>query len=126
MDCSQAESLYGLNDEIAAERESNIGAVAPESVLGAASGRGGQGGLGGNSFNGRGTNGGNRGSSSSSNRGGNRRPATNVQSGYGAPRFTRHLEIDEDYNEDHENNKSDYNYDYKSAQNEETSEADLY
>ena len=95
MDCSQAESLYSLNDEIAAERESNIGAVAPESVLGAASGRGGQGGLGGNSFSGRGTNGGNRGSSSSSNRGSNRRPATNVQTGYGAPRSARDLKLDE-------------------------------
>ena len=34
VDCSQAEAQYGLNDAVAAEREANIGAVAPEDVLG--------------------------------------------------------------------------------------------
>ena len=34
VDCSQAESLYSLNDVLAAEREANIGAVAPDDVLG--------------------------------------------------------------------------------------------
>ena len=34
VDCSQAETLYSLNDALAAEREANIGAVAPDDVLG--------------------------------------------------------------------------------------------
>ena len=34
VDCSQAEAQYALNDAVAAEREANIGAVAPEDVLG--------------------------------------------------------------------------------------------
>ena len=34
VDCSQAETLYSLNDVLAAEREANIGAVAPDDVLG--------------------------------------------------------------------------------------------
>ena len=34
VDCGQAETLYSLNDALAAEREANIGAVAPENVLG--------------------------------------------------------------------------------------------
>ena len=34
VDCSQAETLYSLNDVLAAEREVNIGAVAPDDVLG--------------------------------------------------------------------------------------------
>ena len=34
VDCSQAETLYSLNDALAAEREANIGAVAAEDVLG--------------------------------------------------------------------------------------------
>ena len=34
VDCSQAESLYSLNDALAAEREANIGAVAADDVLG--------------------------------------------------------------------------------------------
>jgi hypothetical protein len=127
VDCSQAESLYSLNDEIAAERESNIGATAaPESGVGAARGRGGQGGFGGNSFNGRGSNSGNRGSSSSSNRGGNRQPSTNIQTGYGAPRSTRDLEIEEMYDEDYKEELNS-NYDYKSAQDdEEMSEGDFF
>ena len=127
VDCSQAESLYSLNDEIAAERESNIGATAaPESGVGAARGLGGQGEFGGNSFNGRGSNSGNRGSSSSSNRGGNRQPSTNIQTGYGAPRSTRDLEIEEMNDEDYKEELNS-NYDYKSAQDDkETSEGDFY
>merc|ERR1719290_452556 len=79
VDCSQAESLYSLNDQLAAERESNIGATAaPETGIGAAQGRGGQGSFGGNSFNGRGTNSGARGSSSNRNRGNSRQPSTNI------------------------------------------------
>ena len=34
VDCSQAEAQYALNDAVAAEREANIGAVAPGDVLG--------------------------------------------------------------------------------------------
>ena len=34
VDCSQAETLYSLNDVLAAEREANIGAVAPDDVVG--------------------------------------------------------------------------------------------
>ena len=136
VDCSQAESLYSLNDQLAAERESNIGATAaPETGIGAAQGRGGQGSFGGNSFNGRGTNSGARGSSSNRNRGNNRQPSTNIQTGYGAPRSTRDLESEEIYEDDYtedlyiERNDEDLNsnYDYKSAQvDEEMSEGDFY
>ena len=101
VDCDQAESFYFLNDEIAAERESNIGAVAPDSDIGSAFGRGGQGSVGGNSFNGRGSNtgssggnsfngrgsnSGNQGSSSSSS---NSAGVDNIQTLYGAPRSGR-------------------------------------
>ena len=93
VDCSQAESLYSLNEEIAAERESNIGATAaPDTGVGAGQGQAGQGGFGGNS--------GNRGSSSNRNRGNNRQPSTNIQSGYGAPRSTRDLENEEIFEND--------------------------
>ena len=136
VDCSQAESLYSLNDQLAAERESNIGATAaPETGIGAAQGRGGQGSFGGNSFNGRGTNSGSRGSSSNRNRGNNRQPSTNIQTGYGAPRSTRDLESEEIYEDDYtedlyiERNDEDHNsnYEYKSAQvDEEMSEGDFY
>ena len=34
-DCSQAEALYSRNDEIRAEQEANIGAVAPEDDIAA-------------------------------------------------------------------------------------------
>ena len=106
VDCSQAESLYSLNEEIDAERKSNIGATAAPSSLGGG-GRGGQGGSGGNSFGGRGTNSGNRG-------GGNR-----VQTGYGAPRSTRDLNSAEEYFDDLETaNES------KSASDEEMGEAE--
>ena len=113
VDCSQAESLYSLNEEIAAERESNIGATAaPETGFGAGRGQGG-----GNSFNGRVANSGNRES------GFNGQPSTNVQPGYGAPRSTRDLENEELYendnmeeiNYDNHNEDLNYAYDYLSA-----------
>merc|ERR1711874_619535 len=97
VDCAQAESFYFLNDEIAAERESNIGAVAPESDIGLALGRGGQGQVGGNSFNGRGSSTGNVGGSSSNGRGSNSGSSSNnagggnIQTLYGAPRPGRDL-----------------------------------
>ena len=118
VDCSQAESLYSLNEEIAAERESNIGATAaPETGFGAGRGQDGQGGFGGNSFKGQVAYSGNRGSGS------NGQPSTKVQPGYGAPRSTRDLENEELYENDNmeEINYDDHNedlnstYDYLSA-----------
>ena len=115
VDCSLAESLYGLNEEIAAERESNIGATAaPDTGVGAGQGQAGQGGFGGNSFNGRGTNSGDIGSSANRNRGNNRQPSTNIQSRYGAPRSTRDLENEEIFENDNIqelNYKADTNLD---------------
>merc|ERR1719347_2279374 len=93
VDCSRAETLYSLNDDLAREREANIGAVSQET-----GGLGGSldGGLG-NSFQGR-NNGGssNGGFSSGNNNGGfnpnnnnnnngGGRPITGISTGYGAP-----------------------------------------
>ena len=125
VDCSQAETLYSLNDQLAAERESNIGATAAPETGGS------QGGFGGNSFNGRGTNSGNRVSSSNRNQGNNRQPSTNIQVGYGAPRSTRDLSIGENVEPNLEEDEYDEDlnssYDYKSAMAvKKTSEGDFY
>merc|ERR1719244_2250458 len=107
VDCAQAESFYFLNDEIAAEIESNIGAVAPEGDIGFAFGEG-QGS--GNSFNGRGSSTGPVGGSSSNGRrpsAGNRGSNSgvvgegNIQTLYGAPRPGRDVLVieEDDFNE---------------------------
>merc|ERR1712083_30507 len=111
VDCAQAESFYFLNDEIAAERESNIGAVAPEGNIGFAFGE--DQGVG-NSFNGRGSSTGPVGGSSSN----GRRPSSsnrgssssgvgegNIQTLYGAPRPGRDVLVIE------EDNFSEYSFD---------------
>ena len=104
VDCAQAESFYFLNDEIAAERESNIGAVAPEGDIGFAF-REGQGS--GNSFSGRGSNTGPVGGSSSNGRrpsSGNKGSSSgvvgegNIQTLYGAPRPGRDVLVIEEEN----------------------------
>ena len=119
VDCSQAESFYFLNDEIAAERESNIGAVAPESGIGVTLGRGGQGLGAGNSFNGRGSKGGSVGGSSSNGRGGSQGNSggDNIQTLYGAPRPGRDV-IDgrnTEYKDIQDEIKEDLEYDIDSV-----------
>ena len=102
VDCAQAESFYFLNDEIAAERESNIGVVAPEGGFVLGDGQDGR-----NSFNGRGSNTGPVGDSSSNRRrpgSGNRGSSSsksgegNIQTLYGAPRPGRDALVMEDKN----------------------------
>ena len=66
VDCSQAESLYYLNEVIAEERESNIGAQSPEGGVGVALGTS-------SGFSGKGGDG----------------DIDNIQTLYGAPRDTR-------------------------------------